>query len=62
MTLEGIPDYEAMREFLYSRMRGSHHPHEQAAAASTPDSLAGILTEVAQELKAIRAAMEQRNA
>jgi uncharacterized membrane protein YdbT with pleckstrin-like domain len=62
MTLEGIPDYEAMREFLYSRMRGAHHPHEQAAAAATPDSLAGILTEVAQELKAIRAAMEQRNA
>jgi putative membrane protein len=62
MTLEGIPDYESMREFLYSRMRGVHHPHEQAAAAATPDSLAGLLTEVARELKAIRAAMEQRNA
>ena len=62
MTLEGIPDHEAMREFLYSRMRGAHHPVEQAAAAATHDSLAGILKEVAHELKAIRAAMEQRNA
>jgi putative membrane protein len=60
MTLEGIPDHDAMREFLYSRMRGAHHPHEQAT--SSTDSLAGILTEVAQELKAIRVAMEQRNA
>lgn len=61
MTLEGIPDYEAMREFLYSRMRGAHHPQDQPGAAAASDSLAGILTEVAQELKAIRVAMEKRN-
>jgi|SRR5215471_5425155 len=65
MTLEGIPDHEAMREFLYSRMRGAHHPqdpHEQPTTTGVPDSLAGILTEVAHELRAIRTAMEQRNA
>jgi putative membrane protein len=67
MTLEGIPDHEAMREFLYSRMRGAHHPNEQgpneqATAAPASESLAAILTEIAQELKQIRVAMEQRSA
>ncbi len=68
MTLEGIPDHEAMREFLYSRMRGAHHlpdndaTPQQASVTSAPsDSLAEILQSVAQELRAIRGAIESRN-
>ncbi len=61
MTLEGIPDHEAMREFLYSRMRGAHHPQETAATSTPSDSLAEILQSVAQELRAIRSAIESRN-
>jgi uncharacterized membrane protein YdbT with pleckstrin-like domain len=56
MTLEGITDHTAMRDFLYSRMRGAHNHHTPA------DSLPGILTEVAGELRAIRQSMERRNA
>lgn len=59
MTLEGIKDHLAMRDFLYSRMRARHHI-ETAPEAPPTDSLAGILTEVAAELRAIRQAMESR--
>ena len=55
MTLEGLPDPNQMRDFLYSRMRGAtdHKP--------TPDSdLAAVLLEVAAELRATRAALEKR--
>jgi putative membrane protein len=59
MTLEGIKDHAAMRDFLYSRMRGARH-HADAPAAPV-DSLAGILTEIAAELRAVRKALESRN-
>jgi putative membrane protein len=55
MTLEGLPDPNRMRDFLYSRMRGAtgHKP--------TPESdLAAILLQSAAELHAIRAALENR--
>jgi uncharacterized membrane protein YdbT with pleckstrin-like domain len=62
MTLEGISDHTAMRDFLYSRMRGARNPHNLTTMAPAADPLAGILTEVAGELRAIRQAMERRNA
>jgi uncharacterized membrane protein YdbT with pleckstrin-like domain len=55
MTLEGIAEYAAMRDFLYSRMRG-------ARPAPPADSLASILTEIAGELRAVRKAIERGNA
>jgi uncharacterized membrane protein YdbT with pleckstrin-like domain len=61
MTLEGITDHAAMRDFLYSQMRGAHDRHSVPAGAGSADSLAGILTEVATELRAIRQSMEHRN-
>jgi uncharacterized membrane protein YdbT with pleckstrin-like domain len=54
MTLEGIPDADGMRDFLYSQMRGATNP----AAKSSAD-LASILHEVAGEMRAIRVAIEQ---
>jgi putative membrane protein len=54
MTLEGIPDPGAMRDFLYSQMRGATN----SAAKSSAD-LASILHEVASEMHAIRVAIEQ---
>lgn len=54
MTLEGIPDADGMRDFLYSQMRGA------TGAGPKPGSdLASILQEVASEMRAIRMAMEQ---
>src|SRR4051812_6518992 len=61
MTLEGIKDHAAMRDFLYSRMRGARHLAD-TPPAPVDDSLAGILTEVAAELRAVRQALESRNA
>jgi|SRR5579871_4404760 len=61
MTLEGIKDYVAMRDFLYSRMRGARHHTDAPPEAQTGDPLAGILTEIAAELRAIRQALESRH-
>ncbi|MEO8028609.1 MAG: PH domain-containing protein [Bryobacteraceae bacterium] len=63
MTLEGLKDHQAMRDFLYSRMRGAHHDHGPAAASGgEAEPLAAILREVAEELRAIRQSLESRNA
>lgn len=60
MTLEGLKQYEAVRDFLYHRMRGvkdetpiaSHARSERPA--SVPDELTATLREVAAELRALR--------
>ena len=57
MTLEGLPDPEGMRDFLYSRMRGGH---AGAATAAGAEPLEGVLTEVASELRAIRELLGRR--
>ena len=69
MTIEGLKEYEALRDFLYSRMRGvkdhAHHPAAPAAmAASVPagagagqSELAAALRETAAELRAVREAL-----
>lgn len=57
MILEGLTDPEAMRDFLYSRMRGAADgKHDHAPEAE----LAGVLREVAGELLAVRLALEKR--
>ena len=58
MTLEGIPCHEAMRDFLYSRMRGARN-HADAPLQSDP--AAGALLEVAAELRQIRELLGQRH-
>ena len=61
MTLEGMPDPEAMRDFLYSRMRGAHTA-APAAANAAPEPLESILLEIASELRSIREVVEARKA
>ena len=61
MTLEGLPNPETMRDFLYSRMRGAHTA-EPAAADAAPEPLQAILLEVASELRSIRKILEARKA
>ena len=61
MTLEGIKDHVAMRDFLYSRMRGARHPADTPSATQASDPLAGILTEIAVEFRAIRQKLESRH-
>lgn len=56
VTLEGLTDPEAMRDFLYSRMRGATD-----AKPGTEAGLAAILHDVASELRAVRLALEKRS-
>jgi len=69
MTLEGFKEFEAVRDFLYSKMRGvKDHPHSaastgpSAATFSSADGaeLAATLRAVAAELRAIRTALETK--
>lgn len=75
MTIEGLPQFEAVRDFLYSRMRGvKDHgaQHAQAKANTTEVShihsgtlasdaeLAAVLREVAAEVRALREAVQQQ--
>lgn len=56
MVLEGLTDHEAMRDFLYSRMRGASSKSQPEAA----QPLAATMLEIAAELRAIRAALAER--
>src|SRR5215207_8300905 len=68
MTLEGLKEFEAVRDFLYARMRGVKEPARAqpipavsaAVDAPTNDELARTLSEIAHELRAIRIALETR--
>jgi putative membrane protein len=66
MTLEGLREFEAVRDFLYSRMRGvKDQAPAPAAAAGAPAAdleLATTLRAVAVELREIRRAVETRRA
>jgi hypothetical protein len=61
MTLEGLPNPEAMRDFLYSRMRGAHTV-APAGTNAAPEPLQAVLLEIASELRSIREALEARKA
>jgi uncharacterized protein len=67
MSLEGLQEFEAVRDFLYARMRGvKDHPApaagaNHAAAASAADAeLAVVLREVVGELRALRNELGRR--
>ena len=65
MTLEGFKEYEAVRNFLYSKMRGvkdSAHKSESLSTAAAPHDteLAAALREVAHELRETRLALQPR--
>jgi uncharacterized membrane protein YdbT with pleckstrin-like domain len=65
MTIEGVLEYEALRDFLYSKMRGTKlHPSETpvlAGATEPSDDLAALLREIAVEVRGLRTAIEARH-
>lgn len=76
LMIEGFKNYEAIRDFLYSRMRGarrdiaapaeipSDHPTPLAAPAaglSADEPAAALLLEIRDELRRTRELLEQRN-
>ena len=60
MSLEGLQEFEAVRDFLYARMRGvKDHPAPASAAAglgapAADAELAAVMREIAGELRALR--------
>lgn len=62
MTLEGMEDPEGMRDFLYSRMRGSRTSKPEELSGSASDPVAAVLQEIAGELRGIRALLERPQA
>ena len=68
LVIEGFKEYEAIRDFLYSRMRGARgdgHPAATQAGAATPSATdqqsAAILLEIRDELRRTREALEFKN-
>jgi putative membrane protein len=68
MTIEGLLEYEGVRDFIYGKMRGQRPGAGLPAAArpaaaerdGDPGDLAHVLGEVAAELRALRLELEQR--
>jgi putative membrane protein len=69
MTLEGLLEFEAIRDYLYTRMRGSHDRSRSVPGTAAPEAgidtatmheLVGTLREVAAEMRAVREALAGR--
>lgn len=59
MTIEGVLEFDRVRDFLYSKMRGASDDAAATQKVGEPgDDLTAVLLEIAQELKAIRQRME----
>lgn len=66
MKIEGLQEFEDVRNFLYGKMRGARKPATTATAAATAtpaapatDALVATLREVTAELRAARLALER---
>ena len=65
MTIEGLLEFEAVRDFLYARMRGLRKTAAPAAASpahaiEAPEA-AALLRQAVEELHAARVALERRS-
>ena len=62
MTIEGLHEFALVRDFLYTKMRGVRGTATASAPAeeSTDSKLAATLREVANELRAVREALEKK--
>lgn len=67
MTIEGILEFEMLRDYLYEKMRGTKEPvpvrpavagPEKSAAPQDAGELAPVLREIASEMRAIREAIQ----
>ena len=75
MTVEGVAEFQALRDFLYNRMRGTRKSASSSPESQPPNLPSGIepsieptiaaeltatLRSVAEELRAVRRAIEER--
>jgi len=64
MTIVGLREYEGVRDFLYSRMRGVKDQPTQLHSAENSESereLTTTLREVAQEMRGIRESLSKKS-
>lgn len=66
MTIEGVREFEMLRDYLYSKMRGTKGSTGVAVAASAAvhgadDDLVAVLRDVASEVHALRLEIEKRH-
>jgi putative membrane protein len=66
MTIEGLLEFELVRDFLYMKMRGAHDrpagrpaPTADAGTGTGGDGLVAALRQVSEDLRAVRAALEK---
>lgn len=66
MTIEGLHDFESVRDFLYTRMRGARDRAPGGVRALTGSSedplveLAATLNQIAAEMRALRLSLPQK--
>jgi putative membrane protein len=66
MTIEGVREFELVRDFLYMKMRGGHErprakpsaPSSLAAPDAATEAVVSALRQVSEDLRAVRAALE----
>ena len=67
MTIEGLHEFEMLRDYLYTKMRGvksgapvSSPAHTAAADSGAPSDLVAALREVTEALRAVREALSKK--
>jgi putative membrane protein len=60
LTLEGMEHHEAVRDFLYARMRGVHVEPQAGAPSGEEDDVVKLLTAIQAELEGARRSLERR--
>jgi putative membrane protein len=60
MTIEGLPDFEFVRDELYQRMRGARRESKHALADGQPDDVVHALNAATAELRALREDLARR--
>jgi len=61
ITIEGFHEFDSIRDFLYSKMRGTSSEKIKTTQSQTSDEAVALLHEIAKEVKTVRELMEQRD-
>ena len=60
MSIEGIEEFEELRDFLYARMRGAKEDKHEVASDGAGDSVEALLSEIRDEVRALRQGLGER--
>ena len=60
IRIEGLTQFNELRDFLYTRMRGGGQAPPSAASRDAAPGSVAVLTEIRDELRALRSELEKR--